>query len=71
MGPSGFTSHPKEGVLRIVIALKNPSPRFEPVTFGSSVKHTNHFTTEATKRMGKERGRKPGIKNGKHIARIT
>jgi hypothetical protein len=23
----GFTSHPKEGVLRILIALKNPSPR--------------------------------------------
>jgi hypothetical protein len=26
MGPSRFTSHPKEGVLRIFIALKNPSP---------------------------------------------
>jgi hypothetical protein len=26
-GASNFTSHPKEGVLRIVIALKNPSPR--------------------------------------------
>jgi hypothetical protein len=26
-GISGFTSHPKEGVLRIFIALKNPSPR--------------------------------------------
>jgi hypothetical protein len=25
-GASGFTSHPKEGVLQIVIALKNPSP---------------------------------------------
>jgi hypothetical protein len=24
---SGFTSHPKQGVLRIFIALKNPSPR--------------------------------------------
>jgi hypothetical protein len=24
---SGFVSHPKEGVLRIFIALKNPSPR--------------------------------------------
>jgi hypothetical protein len=24
---SGFTSHPKEGVLRIFIALRNPSPR--------------------------------------------
>jgi hypothetical protein len=27
-GTSGFTSHPKEGVLRIFIALKNPSPRY-------------------------------------------
>jgi hypothetical protein len=26
-GTSGFTSHPKEGVLRIFIALKNLSPR--------------------------------------------
>jgi hypothetical protein len=26
-GTSGFTSHPKEGVLRIFIALKDPSPR--------------------------------------------
>jgi hypothetical protein len=26
-GPSGFTSHPKEGVLQIFIALKKPSPR--------------------------------------------
>jgi hypothetical protein len=26
-GTSGFTSHPNEGVLRIFIALKNPSPR--------------------------------------------
>jgi hypothetical protein len=26
-GTSGFTSHPKEGVLRIFIALKNVSPR--------------------------------------------
>jgi hypothetical protein len=26
-GTSGFTSHQKEGVLRIFIALKNPSPR--------------------------------------------
>jgi hypothetical protein len=25
-GTSGFTSHPKEGVLRIFIVLKNPSP---------------------------------------------
>jgi hypothetical protein len=26
-GTSGFTFHPKEGVLRIFIALKNPLPR--------------------------------------------
>jgi hypothetical protein len=26
-GTSGFTSHPKEGVLRIFIVIKNPSPR--------------------------------------------
>jgi hypothetical protein len=26
-GTSGFTSHPKEGVLRIFIAIKNPSPQ--------------------------------------------
>jgi hypothetical protein len=26
-GASGFTSHPKEGVVRIFIALKNPSPQ--------------------------------------------
>jgi hypothetical protein len=35
-GTSGFTSHPKEGVLRIFIALKNPSPRprLNPRPFG-------------------------------------
>jgi hypothetical protein len=33
---SGFTSHPKEDVLRIFIALKNPSPRpdMNPRTLG-------------------------------------
>jgi hypothetical protein len=37
-------------VLRIFIALKNPSPwpGFEPATFGSSGQHTNHYTTNAT-----------------------
>jgi hypothetical protein len=46
----GFTSCPKEGVLRIFIALKNRSPRpgLNPQTLGSSGKHTNHYTTEAT-----------------------
>jgi hypothetical protein len=40
----------EEGVLRICIALKNPSPwsGFEPATFGSSGQHTNHYTTKAT-----------------------
>jgi hypothetical protein len=50
LGTSGFTSHPKEGVMRIFIALKKsiPSVGFEPATLGSSGKHTNHYTTEAT-----------------------
>jgi hypothetical protein len=40
-------------VLRIFIALKNPSPLpgFEPATFGSSGQHTNHYTTKATLKM--------------------
>jgi hypothetical protein len=35
-GADGFTAHPKEDVLRIFIALKNPSPRpgLDPRTFG-------------------------------------
>jgi hypothetical protein len=38
-------------VLRIFIALKNPSPwpDFEPATFGSNGQHTNNYTTKATK----------------------
>jgi hypothetical protein len=37
-------------VLRIFIALKNPSPcpGFEPATVGSSGQHTNHYTTKLT-----------------------
>jgi hypothetical protein len=40
----------EEDVLRIFIALKNPSPwpGFEPATFGSSGQHTNHYTAKAT-----------------------
>jgi hypothetical protein len=40
----------EEGVLRIFIPLKYPSPwpDFEPATFGSSSQHTNHYTTKAT-----------------------
>jgi hypothetical protein len=37
-------------VLRIFIALKNPSswPGFEPAIFGSSGQHTKHYTIKAT-----------------------
>jgi hypothetical protein len=47
-GISGYASHPKEGVLRIFIALKDPSPwpGSNPQPF--SGKHTNHYTTKAT-----------------------
>jgi hypothetical protein len=46
MGPSRFTSHPKEGVLRIFIVLKNPSPRpgFNPLT--GKMARTLNSTTE-------------------------
>jgi hypothetical protein len=49
-GTYGFTSHPKEGVLRIFIAIKNSifSAGSEPATLVSSGKHTNHYITEAT-----------------------
>jgi hypothetical protein len=38
----------EEGVLRIFITLKNPSPLlgFETATFGASGQHTNHYTTK-------------------------
>jgi hypothetical protein len=47
----GFTSPPKEVVLRIFIALKNRSSSagFEPANLGSNGKHANHETSEATK----------------------
>jgi hypothetical protein len=47
---SGFTSHPKEDVLRIFIAFKNPSPwpGTNPRPYGSSGKYTNNYTTKAT-----------------------
>jgi hypothetical protein len=49
-GTSSFTSHPKEGVLRIFIALKNPLPWLgsNPQPLRSSGKYTNHYTTKAT-----------------------
>jgi hypothetical protein len=45
----------EEGVLRIFIALKNPSPwpGFEPANFGYSGQHTNHYTIKATNVMFK------------------
>jgi hypothetical protein len=47
-GADGFTSPPKEVVLRIFIALKNPPllSGFEPVNLGSNGKHDNHYTIE-------------------------
>jgi hypothetical protein len=46
--PALFTIR-EEGVLRIFIALKSPSPwlGFEPESLGSSGQHTNHYTTKA------------------------
>jgi hypothetical protein len=50
-GTDGFTSAPKEGVLRIFFALKNPmaSARFEPANLGSKGQHA---TTRPPKRLG-------------------
>jgi hypothetical protein len=47
-GADGFTSLPKEGVLRIFIALKNPlfSTVFETVNRKSNGQHANQQTTE-------------------------
>jgi hypothetical protein len=47
-GANGFNSSPKEGVLQIFIALKNPlsSVGFEPANLVSNGKHANHYTTE-------------------------
>jgi hypothetical protein len=45
-GTSGFTSHRKEGLLRTCI---HRLAKFEPAIFGSSGKHTNHYTTKATR----------------------
>jgi hypothetical protein len=47
-GAVGFTSLPKEVMLRTVIALKNPSlsAGFEPTILGYNVKHDIHYTTE-------------------------
>jgi hypothetical protein len=43
----GFTSPPKEVVIRIFIALKGlSSSGFKPENLGSIGKHYNHYTTE-------------------------
>jgi hypothetical protein len=43
-GADGFASPPKEGVLGMFIALKNPSPsaRFEAANLRSNGEHANH-----------------------------
>jgi hypothetical protein len=52
-GAEGFTSPPKESVLRIFIALKNspPSAECEPPNLGSNGKHANHYITEGDARL--------------------
>ena len=42
-GTDGFTSPPKEGMLRIFFALKNPtaSAGFEPVNLGTKGQHAS------------------------------
>jgi hypothetical protein len=46
-GADIFISPPNKGVLRIFIALKNPSPSagFEHTNAGSNGKHANQCTT--------------------------
>src|SRR5215470_8769706 len=48
-GAHGFTSLPKEGVLRIFFARKNPtaSAGFEPAFLGTKGQHVNNKITEA------------------------
>jgi hypothetical protein len=54
MGPSRFTSH-RRG--RCAVDFLSPLKKsialggFEPANFESSGKHTNHYTTEATKEI--------------------
>jgi hypothetical protein len=50
-GANGFNSPPKEGALRIFIALKKSiaSAWYEPANLGSNGKYANHYTTEETK----------------------
>jgi len=50
-GTDGFTSPPKEVVLRIFIALKNPSASagFEPANLESNFKFDKHYSAENDK----------------------
>jgi hypothetical protein len=52
-GADGFISPPKEVMLWIFIALKNPSlaAGFEHTNLGSSGEHDNHYTTENDRRL--------------------
>ena len=61
-GTDGFTSPPKDGVLRIFFALKNPtsSAGFEPANLGSKGQH-------ATSRPPKPMNRIYGIKIRRHF----
>jgi hypothetical protein len=52
----GFTSPPNEGVLRIIMTLKNASPfvRFEPANLGSNGKQANQQTIKDDIRLLKK-----------------
>jgi hypothetical protein len=54
-GANGFTYPPKEVVLQVFIALKNPwlSAGFELANFGSNGKHNNHYNNENDKSQSK------------------
>jgi hypothetical protein len=51
MGLSRFTSHPRGRCVADFSRLSKSIALagFEPATFGSSGKHTNHYTSKATK----------------------
>jgi hypothetical protein len=53
-GTDGFTSPPKEVVLRIFITLKKslPSAGFEPANLWSNGKHANHYTADDDESRG-------------------
>jgi hypothetical protein len=52
LAADGFTSPPKEVVLRIIITRENSSSAvFEPADLGVSGKHANHYSTEGGNRL--------------------